>query len=133
MNKSIFLALSAAAVLLFAPLHAGAVTTQARTVEYETTYTLAFPLSEPGEYLGRMTLYFTPAGEVSGLYRDEYDGGYTHVAGGLKGTAIWLTIGGPAVTRQINGTLHEDGTITGSFSHFADMHAYKFTAVPVKR
>ncbi len=126
-----FLSLIAAAALLFAPLQAGAVTAKAKTIDYYTTYYQVYPMSSPGEYPGRMTLTISPTGEISGRYRDEYAGGWVHVGGGLRGDKVWLTIGGAGGSRQVNGELHEDGTITGSFSHWRGNRAYKFVAVPM--
>lgn len=126
----LFLSVAVAVALIIAPLQAYAVQAE-RTVQYRTTYYLVYPLESPGDYPGRMTLHFTPKGEVSGTYRDEYAGGYIHVAGGLTGTKLWLTFGGARGTRQLRGTLHADGTITGSLTHWQGMHTYKFSAVPV--
>lgn len=129
----VFLLFFTAASLAIAPLQAGAVTAQAKTIEYYTTYYQVYPMSSPGEYPGRMTLTFSPTGEISGRYRDEYAGGWVHVAGGVRAEKVWLTIGGAGGSRQVNAELNEDGTITGSFSHWRGNRGYKFVAVPVSR
>lgn len=86
-------------------------------------------MPEGGAVTGRMTLSFSKDGTVTGTYRDEFQGGTHSVAGGLRGTSIWLSIGSQG-RRQFRGTIRKDGTISGTLSNWRGPNVYEFTAVP---
>jgi hypothetical protein len=118
-------------MLLFAPLTAHAVTAS-KTVEYRTSYQQTQPMPSGGQYVGRMTLHFYSDGTVNGTYRDEFQGGFRPVSGGMNGSKIWLSFGRRG-NHQFNGTIGNGGVITGSLTNFRGPNVYKFTATPVSK
>lgn len=120
--------LIAVAGLMLAPLGASAIQNAAKTVTYRTAYHQTHPLQSGGEVTGHMRLTFGSGGTVSGTYRDEFAGGISTVAGGVNGTSIWLSFG--ARGHQFHGTVHKDGTISGTLSNWRGPRSYRFTAVP---
>ena len=121
----------AAAALLVLPLHAGAVT-ENKVVTYKTAYYLVHPMTSAGEYLGTMTLHFYPDGRVNGTYREEYAGPSMSVAGGMRGSTLWLSFA-PGGARQLNATIDDGGVITGSLRNWHDQRVYKFVGVPEEK
>lgn len=122
--------LLAAAVLplLLLPFTASADSPK-KVVTYATAYHLIHPNISGGDYTGRLTLRFYADGVVNGIYRDDWRTATHSVAGGYKGTSIWLSFGAPG--RQFNGTIHDDGRITGTLTHWQGPNVYEFTARPV--
>lgn len=125
----LILSLAAVAALLFAPLSARA-DTPTKTVTYRTSYHLIHPSTAAGEYTGRLTLRFYAGGLVNGTYRDEFEGGFHPVSGGVtSGNKLWLSFGHRGA-HQFNGTIGKDGSITGTLSNWRGPNVYQFTAAP---
>ncbi|HKU66825.1 MAG TPA: hypothetical protein VJP85_03520 [Candidatus Baltobacteraceae bacterium] len=118
----------AAAALLAVPLAAHAAKT-AKTLTYHTSYQQTQPLASAGQYTGRMTLHFYADGTVNGTYRDEYEGGFESVSGGLTGDRLWLSFGSRG-RHQFNGTIGKGGVISGSLTNWRGPKVYAFKAVP---
>lgn len=124
----VLFSLAAAAALLAAPLYASA-KPPVKSVTYHTAYHLIHPSTSAGEYTGRLILRFYAGGIVSGSYRNEFQSAIHQVAGGLKGTKIWLTFGNAGIG-QFRGVIAKDGKITGTLTNWAGPSTYRFTAVP---
>jgi hypothetical protein len=118
----------AAAALVLMPFTAHAATT-VKTVKYHTSYQQTQPTQSAGQYVGRMTLHFYSSGIVNGTYRDEYQGGFRSVSGGLSGNKLWLSFGARG-RHQFNGTIGKGGVISGSLTNWRGPNVYTFKAVP---
>lgn len=116
------------AFTLLVPLSTRAAET-VKTVNYHTAYRQTQPMQTAGEYTGRMTLHFYADGTINGLYRDESNGGFRQVSGGLRGSRIWLSFG-TAGHHQLSGTIEKGGVISGSLTNFRGPNVYAFRAVP---
>lgn len=81
-------------------------------------------------YAGRLTLYVSPDGYISGTYRPQSGGGITTVRGGREGDRVWFdvqTLGGVHVEGHVNGR----GVITGIGTPLGPQNrTYVFTATP---
>jgi hypothetical protein len=124
-NAAIAAGLTAA---LLAPLAASAATTDGPAQQY-TMHTRYFSPREAGEYDGVLRLTVYPSGIVQGTYRDEYEGGFKTVTGGLdRQNHIWLDIGGLRPMR-LYGTF-ENGVLRAT-RNSPDPREHYFESVPV--